>query len=217
MQRDLFKPAKPTNPLINRVDDLYATIPDGVKAVSAKASKHDVRVALDRAEARTLVAGLEQDSVLQLYTDAHASLAEICAALIDITGPAEVVLSTWTLSPDAADRLKELVANKAITRLRVLSDLGVPNYAATAYVIIRDMLEPTDGFRQAPVHAKGLWMRSAEWSVVVSCSANLTGNPRLESYTIMTIPAIYNAAMAMLIEPIWAQRKMGRWKCPTPR
>lgn len=118
-----------------------------------------------------------------LLSKGQWSLHEMLAYLLSITGPAAVSISSWGITSEplkAVIRLQEL---GLITGLECLFDSRVKLQCPEAYQIA---LVANARVRLAKNHSKMLVILNEQYSVMVNTSANLTMNPRIESYVIMT-------------------------------
>lgn len=122
-----------------------------------------------------------------ILTFGQFSLIDAIAALVRKTGPASVVISTWTAGHTDLTTTALLLEDAEITDLRLIVDRSFltrqPGYC-------RRMLElfGPDCIRTWRGHAKFAIIRNAKWSLVVRTSMNLNTNPRLENLEISDDP-----------------------------
>lgn len=117
---------------------------------------------------------------LFVLTYGQFSLIDAVAALLRKTGPADVVLSTWTAGHVDLTTCAGLLEGAEISSLRMIVDRSFltrqPGYC-------RRMVElfGADCIRTWRGHAKFAIIRNERWTLAVRTSMNLNTNPRLET------------------------------------
>lgn len=109
------------------------------------------------------------------------SLLDLIRAVLETTGPASVVASTWSTGVRDAENAAWLVETGQITSLRLITDRSFPGrhpeYAAR---LVRAF--GPDAIHCTRVHAKIAIIRAPGWAVCVRSSMNLNRNPRFEQF-----------------------------------
>lgn len=126
---------------------------------------------------------IEKNTDTFILTYGQFSLIDALIAILDQTGPAHVMISTWTAAHAHLDRSAELMEAASILSLRMIVDRSFqtrqPKYHAR-------MLElfGAESVRAINTHAKFMTIRNDKWDIVVRTSMNLNENPRLENIEI---------------------------------
>jgi len=124
-----------------------------------------------------------------ILTFGQFSLIDAVAALLRKTGPAEVVLSTWTAGNTDLTTAAKLLEDAKVTSFRMLVDRSFltrqPGYC-------RRMLElfGEDCIRTWRAHAKFAVIRNETWNLAVRTSMNLNTNPRIENLEVSDDPGL---------------------------
>jgi hypothetical protein len=111
------------------------------------------------------------------------SLAECVGYVLETSGPADLVLATWTIGAREITVFRDLVAGGSVRSLRLLVDASFP-HRNPAYAAQLRASFGADCIRLAVCHAKVATIINARWAVVVLSSANLNRNSRLEFFQI---------------------------------
>lgn len=118
------------------------------------------------------------DSV-SMITKGQFSMLDLLMAVIEQTGPAHVVISTWTMGIRDAERAEDLLRRRSILSLRMLVDRSFPTRQPKYAAQVLARFGP-DAFVLSRVHAKFAVVLGADLSVCVRGSMNLNTNPRWE-------------------------------------
>lgn len=118
------------------------------------------------------------------------SLIELVEHCLDATGPAAVVVSTWTAGGADIEHFGSLLANEKIAKCFWVVDFSFisrqPEYAEALY----DKFGK-DSIRTTSNHAKFVLIGNADWKLVIRTSMNLNRNSRAETYEISDCPKLY--------------------------
>lgn len=141
------------------------------------------------AEAAEAVKDLTPGARIVGLTAGQFSLLDIIRAVLEVTGPADVTLSTWTAGIRDAETAGWLLGSGALRSLRILTDRSFPTrqpqycrrlvelFGEQAIVVTR-------------THAKFATVRNDAWSVAIRSSMNLNKNKRWEQFDIDDDPAV---------------------------
>jgi len=133
--------------------------------------------------ARAAVASLAPGVNVYGFTLGQFSISDLIAEVLEITGPADMDVSTWTASGAKIDEAFALFESGKIRRARFLLDPGFKNRQPKfADLLIRRF--GADAVRTVANHAKFVVLRNDDWNVTIRTSMNLNNNPRLENYEI---------------------------------
>lgn len=137
--------------------------------------------------ARTALAPLVPGKHIFAITSGYSS-ADLVAAALDRTGPADVTITTWG-SETANLHTVRTHPNTRSLRL-VLGEGFVSHERERARQALA--LVGSENLRVARTHAKVTTIRNATWNLVIRGSMNLTANPRAEQFDIDDSPDIAN-------------------------
>lgn len=126
---------------------------------------------------------LEVDKVYHYVNFGQWSIHELLAHLLEFTGPADVMVSSYSLSETAIRSFVHLLDGGKILSLKCLFDVSTKknklgllmfagNVASKVYI--------------SPNHAKLISIKNDNITVIVNTSANLTTNRRNEAGCIIT-------------------------------
>jgi hypothetical protein len=142
----------------------------------------DVRAA-KTGNAREAIGQLGPGCEVYVLTFGQFSLIDAMVAILEQTGPADVVMSTWTAAQADLRRSRELMRSAQIRSLRLMVDRSFltrqPEYCASMRELFGDA-----SIRTLRSHAKFLAIRNDRWNIAVRTSMNLNENPRLENIEI---------------------------------
>ena len=151
------------------------------KTIKRTPRKRSVRAART-GNARDAIGTLEPGCEIYCLTYGQFSLIDALVALLEQTGPADVVLATWTAAQADLRRAATLMQQDSgqIRSLRMIVDRSFltrqPEYCATMRELFGDA-----AIRTARSHAKFMAIRNDRWNLAVRTSMNLNENPRLEN------------------------------------
>jgi hypothetical protein len=116
-------------------------------------------------------------------TKGQFSLFDVVEVLLNTTGPADVVISTWTAAGADTARAKEFLNNGAILSCRWLID---PSFISRQSEYCQMLVHQFghECIRTIKNHAKFIIVTNDQWHFVVRTSMNMNANPRMESFEI---------------------------------
>jgi hypothetical protein len=126
---------------------------------------------------------LEPGGRLFGFTRGEFSLLDLLRALLAKTGPADVVLATWTTGIRDAESAAWLLDSGRIRSLLILTDRSFPS-RQPAYCARLVALFGAGAIVCTNNHAKFATIRNERWSVVVRSSMNLNRNRRFEQFDV---------------------------------
>lgn len=133
------------------------------------------------ANARDTIAGFGHGMDVVGLTHGQFSLLDLLQATLDITGPADVDIATWSAGlydVDAAQRFRD---DGRIRRIRFVMDSASQKRGQASTVQIADLFGD-DAIRTTRSHAKFVIATNAVWNVVITSSMNLNLNQRVEQF-----------------------------------
>lgn len=160
--------------------------------------------------ARDALADFDRGMETYCLTFGQFSLMDALEAILDTTGPADVVVSTWTAGSADLARSEQHLRDQRIRTLRFLVDTSFPQrqpgYAAELVRLFGD-----DAIRTTRTHAKFAVITNDEWKVAVRTSMNLNENPRLEAIEVSDDPALAGFLLDV-VNTIWAEEAVGDYR-----
>lgn len=150
------------------------------------------------------LAGFNRETTIYGFTKGQFSLIQLLTEALKITGPAELVLSTWTAANQDVTDILEFCEIGLVTAARWLVDLTFTKRTPQLADRIRKVFGD-DAIRVAKNHAKYAMIGNANWKIVVHTSMNLNHNPRFENFEIAHDPDLY-AFHAQIVEEIWTRQ-----------
>lgn len=114
-------------------------------------------------------------------TKGQFSLLDLIRAVLETTGPASVVASTWSTGVRDAENAAWLVETGQITSLRLITDRSFPGRHPEYAAWLVRAFGPA-AIHCTRVHAKIAIIRAPGWSVCIRSSMNLNRNPRFEQF-----------------------------------
>lgn len=125
---------------------------------------------------------LQMGDSLFFMTDGAWSNIQVLEYLLQITGPANVFFTTWSISAEALSSFAAWTDAGQIQSLHAVLDQGLRNRKPDIY---QQALATLKQLRIAKCHAKVTVIRNADWGIALIGSANYTRNPRKEAGVIV--------------------------------
>lgn len=138
------------------------------------------------ASARDTIAGFGHGMDVVGLTFGQFSLLDLIDATLEVTGPADVTISTWSAGfydVDAALRFRD---SGRLSSCRFIMDSSAKRGQAS----VGDVADifGAENVRATRSHAKFALIVNGEWSVLITTSMNLNLNPRLEQFEMTDDP-----------------------------
>jgi hypothetical protein len=142
-----------------------------------------VRRTFNAASAAAAIGPIEHGCEIYGISKGQFSLIEILEHVLDHTGPADVVISTWTAAGADLAYTHKLLTDGRVRDCRWLVDFSFPSRQPAYCQALRDRFG--DGAIACTAnHAKFILVQNNEWAIVLRTSMNLNWNRRLESFEI---------------------------------
>ena len=135
------------------------------------------------------IAGLEDGGAVFGLTKGSFSLIDLIRALLDLTGPAALTVSTWTAAKKEIDDAADLLRDGRITGLRWLVDYSFPRRQPAYCDALRERFGD-DAIRVTKNHAKFAIVDNGSARYVLRTSMNLNKNARLEYFEVEDSPEL---------------------------
>lgn len=131
------------------------------------------------ADAHDSLAGFGHGVEVDVLTFGQFSIIDAIEAVLEITGPAEVTLSTWTAAAFDLSQIEAQLLRASITDLRLIIDRSFVSRQPKFVDLIHEKFGH-GSVRSTRTHAKFVVIRNDKWAIVMRTSMNLNHNPRLE-------------------------------------
>jgi len=148
-----------------------------------KSNKNKKVSACKKGSASEAIGIIEKNTDTFVLTFGQFSLIDALVAVLDQTGPAHVIMSTWTASYAHLDRSIELLGSADILSMKFIIDRSFKTRKPKDFNHLMDLFG-NESIRQMNTHAKFITIRNNEWDIVIRTSMNLNRNPRLENIEI---------------------------------
>lgn len=126
---------------------------------------------------------LGADKTVWWVSNGNWSMHQMLMALLEITGPAAVVISSYAMGETPARVLAQLKEDKTITSLYVLIDDRVDTRSAGSAQLVKSI---ADEYALVSTHAKVTVVFNERHHITVVGSANYTENKRFECGIVTT-------------------------------
>lgn len=154
--------------------------------------------------AEQAVTGLTRKNEIYGFTKGQFSMLHLLQAILDITGPCDFSISTWTAARNEILKLQELYQAGQIRRTRWLIDFSFSRRDPAAANQIK-LAFGADAMRVSQSHAKFALFENDRWKLVLRTSMNLNMNPRFEDFTIAHDPKMC-AFIGAILDDIWRRQ-----------
>jgi hypothetical protein len=139
------------------------------------------------ASARDTIRGFDHGMDVVGLTFGQFSLLDLIQAGLDITGPADVAISTWSAGLYDIEAARRFVSDGRIRSIRFVMDSATQKRGQASAVEIADLFG-SSSIRTTRSHAKFALLTNEAWSVVITSSMNLNLNPRCEQFEMTDDP-----------------------------
>lgn len=119
------------------------------------------------------------------------SLYDVVDVLLPVTGPADVVVATWTMSPLHMERVRRLLDAGAMRSFRLIIDRSFVTRQPEYVGALRAAMGAGVDIRMTKTHAKFVLVGNDAWHVTIRSSANYNQSPRLENIDVDDDAEIY--------------------------
>ena len=159
------------------------------------------------ANAAKTIAGFGHDlDITFALTNGQFSLLDLVEATLDITGPADVLISTWSAGFYDIDRAEKFRDNGLMRTVRFIMDSSDKRGQAKTGDIAS--LFGEDAIRTTRTHAKFVTITNESWNVVIQTSMNLNKNPRNEQFSMIDCPVTAGKILE-IADALWRELPAG--------
>jgi hypothetical protein len=173
--------------------------------VAQNTHKRDIRDLRRKATAKEAIEGFNKEIEIYGFTKGQFSIIDIMEAVLAITGPAALTVSTWTAATTDVTTVIDFVQDQKCTSSRWLVDYTFQTRSPALAQRIRNICGP-DSIRVGKNHAKFFMLQNAEWDVICPTSMNLNFNPRFENFMLRNDPDMCKFHNTIFDE-IWTNQK----------
>ena len=147
-----------------------------------KPARRNVRL-IKKGVAADAISEIEHGTDTYILTYGQFSLIDALAVILDQTGPADVVVSSWTAADAHLEETAGMMESMSIRNFRMIVDRSFRGRQPAYYDHMRRLFGP-ECIRAIRSHAKFLVVSNENWKIVVRTSMNLNENPRFENIEI---------------------------------
>jgi hypothetical protein len=149
-------------------------------AMRAEAQSPDFRIACVETAGQA-IGTLEPGCRILGLTKGQFSMLDLIRAVLAQTGPANLVISTWTTGIRDMENAAWLIQRGEILDLRLLTDRSFPGRQPQYCARLRELFGD-DAVRATRTHAKFAIVRNDRWDICIRASMNLNRNQRWENF-----------------------------------
>jgi len=175
--------------MLLRSKDIAATLPvESEDRTSSYRKRQGVPVFIsDQQQSLTLAIGqLENGKEHHFYSRGNFNLVRLICYLLKQTGPAHLMLTSYSFSRKSIEQLQNRIEKKEILSFKVILDNRVRVMSPKPF----QMIATSFNYRCISVHAKIALIWNERWKITIITSQNATDNPKLERGIIFTDPEI---------------------------
>jgi len=156
-------------------------------AVFRRDGRERLTVADGQRNAAQVIGKLWPGVALTGLTKGQFSILDVILACLDSTGPADLVVSTWTTSPGDAERLARLAADGRLRSVSLLVDRSFATCRPDYHAFVLGVFG-AGSVKVTKTHAKFALLWNDAWNVCIRSSMNLNHNPRFEQFDLDDSP-----------------------------
>lgn len=166
--------------------------------INKKISRADFK-RLAFGHAREAISGLVPSGRIIGLTKGHFSLIQMIAAILEKTGPADIVVSTWSAGVYDGGELSRLRDSGLIRSVLIITDRSYVTRQSQYAIGIEKLFGP-ECIRTTNTHAKFVLIGNDSWNICIRSSMNLNENRRCENFDLDDDPGVYDFYMDFVKE-----------------
>lgn len=167
--------------------DLFAGMVEMKPAHAKPATKRQGRISMAGVAAKS-IEGFGKGVDMSGLTYGQFSLIDLIQATLDITGPADVTIATWSSGFYDIEAAKNFADDGRIRRIRFVMDSGRQKKGQAGVTDIADLFGE-ESIITVRTHAKFVIIENEDWDVLITSSMNLNRNIRTEQFDMTDDPA----------------------------
>ena len=121
------------------------------------------------------------------YSDGNFNLLRLVFHLLKETGPADILMSTYSISQATLEQIHGRVSKGEIRSIRFLIDNRVKVMSPKPFQLLKESFP----YSCISLHAKVALIWNEGWNISIVTSQNATDNPKLERGVIFTDRAVF--------------------------
>jgi len=161
-----------------------------MKAVSYESKKSIARRTGSKF-ASDAVKGFGKTSRVTGLTNGQFSLISLIDSILEITGNADVVISTWSAGVYDVKVIEELIESGKIGDFKIILDRSFKTRQA-GYAVTVEELFTKENIRTTNTHSKFVLISNGEWNICIRSSMNLNENKRCENFDVDNDIDVFN-------------------------
>lgn len=142
-------------------------------------------------QARTAISGMTKKTRVTGLTNGAFSLISLIDACLEVTGKADVIVSTWSAGVYDVTAISELINSGKIRDFKIILDRSFKTRQAQYAVTVEDLFT-NENIRTTNTHSKFVLIKNDEWNLCIRSSMNLNENKRCENFDIDNDIDVYN-------------------------
>ena len=132
---------------------------------------------------------------MQVLITEHLQLGDVLTQILDITGPAELTISTFSSGEEFLRKLISLRKSQMVLRATLYTDFKAAEKTARTNTMVQNAF---DALHLCPNHSKIMVVRGQRSTITLFTSQNQTRGNRLESYVLIEGSDTANYASSIL-------------------
>ena len=178
-----------------------------MKTISTKTeSKKSIARRIGTINASDAISGFTKTNRVTGLTNGAFSLISLIDAVLDITGEANVIISTWSAGFYDVTAVNQLIESGKIKDFKIILDRSYKSRQAQYSATIEELFG-LENIRTTNTHAKFVLIQNEEWNVCIRSSMNLNENKRCENFDVDNDIDVYNLFYNFVSELFKIQQK----------
>ena len=148
---------------------------------------------------------------LQVLITEQLQLGDVLSQVLDITGPAELIISTFSSGEEFLRKLVSLRKAKMVLKATLYTDFKAAEKTARTNIMVQNAF---DVLHLCPNHSKIMVVRGERTTITLFTSQNQTRGNRLESYVLIDGDSAADYASSILQSlktyPLWTEKRLDK-------
>lgn len=129
------------------------------------------------------IVDFDKDTRVTGLTNGKFSLISLIQAALKKTGPANVIISTWSAGFYDSTTIHDLLKSNLIIDIKIILDRSFKTRQVEYSTLIQDLFK-NENIRTTNTHSKFVLIYNQDWNVCIRSSMNLNENKRCENFDI---------------------------------
>lgn len=151
----------------------------------------------DHSEVGVDLADLSPSRSVHFWNQTNIDLHQVLEAVLQKTGPAEILLCSWSISVPAMKVISRLISSGLIRSVLAVVDFRTRKDHPEAFAMAKELFA---GVKILPCHAKCIVVLGENFSASITGSANLTNNPKQERLMVSTHDQVVDLDKSTILE-----------------